>query len=83
MTTIVGASGTSSHHTQQQDNGDLNRAAKATFIGNFVEWFDYGAYGYLAATIAMVFLMPNLMNLSSWPKKIFSATVSPDRVPNF
>ncbi len=55
MTTIVGASGTSSHHTQQQDNGDLNRAAKATFIGNFVEWFDYGAYGYLAATIAMVF----------------------------
>lgn len=34
---------------------DLNRAAKASFIGNFVEWFDYGAYGYLAAVIAMVF----------------------------
>ncbi|MFJ2316813.1 MFS transporter [Glutamicibacter sp. NPDC087661] len=27
----------------------------ASFIGNFVEWFDYAAYGYLAATIAAVF----------------------------
>lgn len=27
----------------------------ASFIGNFVEWFDYAAYGYLAATIAHVF----------------------------
>ena len=54
MATTVGVSGTS-HHPHRQDKGDLNRAAKATFIGNFVEWFDYGAYGYLAATIAMVF----------------------------
>lgn len=34
---------------------DLHRAAKASFIGNFVEWFDYGAYGYLASVIATVF----------------------------
>lgn len=54
MATTVGVSGTS-HHSHRQDKGDLNRAAKATFIGNFVEWFDYGAYGYLAATIALVF----------------------------
>jgi MFS transporter, MHS family, proline/betaine transporter len=27
----------------------------ASFIGNFVEWFDYAVYGYLAATIAVVF----------------------------
>ena len=53
MATTVGVSGTANH--PQQNKGDLNRAAKATFIGNFVEWFDYGAYGYLAATIAMVF----------------------------
>lgn len=39
----------------EQDKTDLNRAAKASFIGNFVEWFDYGAYGYLAAVIATVF----------------------------
>lgn len=38
-----------------KSNPDLNRAAKASFIGNFVEWFDYGAYGYLASVIATVF----------------------------
>lgn len=27
----------------------------ASFIGNFVEWFDYAAYGYLAVTISVVF----------------------------
>ncbi|MGN6665433.1 MAG: MFS transporter, partial [Trinickia sp.] len=26
----------------------LKRAAMASFIGNFVEWFDYASYGYLA-----------------------------------
>lgn len=33
----------------------LKKTARASFIGNFVEWFDYGAYGYLAAVIATVF----------------------------
>ena len=28
------------------------RVVAASFIGNFVEWFDYAVYGYLAATIA-------------------------------
>jgi MHS family proline/betaine transporter-like MFS transporter len=27
----------------------------ASFIGNFVEWFDYAVYGYLAVTITAVF----------------------------
>ncbi len=27
----------------------------ASFIGNFVEWFDYAVYGYLATTIAAAF----------------------------
>lgn len=31
------------------------RVITASFIGNFVEWFDYAVYGYLAATIAQVF----------------------------
>lgn len=31
------------------------RVVAASFIGNFVEWFDYAAYGYLAATISTVF----------------------------
>ena len=27
----------------------------ASFIGNFVEWFDYASYGYFATIIAHVF----------------------------
>lgn len=37
------------------DPGTLRKAATASFIGNFVEWFDYAAYGYLATVIADVF----------------------------
>ncbi|MDE1198503.1 MAG: MFS transporter [Pseudomonas sp.] len=33
----------------------LRRAASASFMGNFVEWFDYAAYGYLATIIALTF----------------------------
>ena len=33
----------------------LRRAATASFMGNFVEWFDYAAYGYLATIIALTF----------------------------
>lgn len=35
--------------------GELRKAATASFIGNFIEWFDYASYGYLAAVIATVF----------------------------
>ena len=38
-----------------QDQKMLRRAAAGSFIGNFVEWFDYAAYGYLATVIASVF----------------------------
>ncbi|WP_240641084.1 MFS transporter [Nocardioides ferulae] len=40
---------------RQGDRGALRKAATACFIGNFVEWFDYAAYGYLATVIARVF----------------------------
>ncbi|MDN5764913.1 MAG: MHS family MFS transporter [Humibacillus sp.] len=33
----------------------LRKVVGASFIGNFVEWFDYAVYGYLAVTIAAVF----------------------------
>lgn len=42
-------------HGQTNNDHALRRAAIASFIGNFVEWFDYAAYGYLAAIIAVVF----------------------------
>ncbi|WP_210101887.1 MFS transporter [Paeniglutamicibacter antarcticus] len=31
------------------------KVVAASFIGNFVEWFDYAVYGYLAITITAVF----------------------------
>ncbi|MGH3469643.1 MAG: MFS transporter, partial [Thermocrispum sp.] len=37
------------------DTRTRRRVLAASFVGNFVEWFDYAAYGYLAATIATVF----------------------------
>ncbi|WP_064445133.1 MFS transporter [Rhodococcus sp. YH3-3] len=33
----------------------LRRVVTASFVGNFVEWFDYAVYGYLATVIATVF----------------------------
>ncbi|WP_349425996.1 MFS transporter [Microbacterium sp. LWS13-1.2] len=40
------------HHT---DIRTARRVIVAAALGNFVEWFDYGVYGFLAATIAKVF----------------------------
>ncbi|MBD7996418.1 MFS transporter [Arthrobacter sp. Sa2CUA1] len=37
------------------DKETRRKVLAASFIGNFVEWFDYAVYGYLAATIAAVF----------------------------
>jgi MHS family proline/betaine transporter-like MFS transporter len=37
------------------DKDTRRRVIAASFIGNFVEWFDYAVYGYLAVTIATVF----------------------------
>lgn len=45
------------------------RVIGATFIGNFVEWFDYAVYGYLASTIAVTFFPPGnetAQLLSAW-----------------
>lgn len=40
---------------EAESSGMLKKAAAASFIGNFVEWFDYASYGYLATIIAVVF----------------------------
>lgn len=37
------------------DKDMLRRVASASFIGNFVEWFDYASYVYLATVITTVF----------------------------
>lgn len=37
------------------DNNVLKRAVGAAAVGNAMEWFDFGVYGYLAATLGQVF----------------------------
>ncbi|MET9014892.1 MFS transporter [Streptomyces olivaceoviridis] len=39
----------------EPDRSLLRRVAAGGGIGNFVEWFDYALYGYLATTIATLF----------------------------
>jgi len=43
------------YHSDPERSLALRRAAKASFIGNFIEWFDYASYGYLATVIGLAF----------------------------
>lgn len=52
-TAAAPATGTATSRTI--DSKTRRKVIAASFIGNFVEWFDYAAYGYLAVTIAAVF----------------------------
>lgn len=42
-------------HVQDVPPIVLRRAGLASFLGTFVEWFDYASYGFLATVIAVVF----------------------------
>ncbi len=58
-TSADGASGTAiAEPTQGTVDSVVKKAILAAAIGNFVEWFDYGIYGFLAATIAVEFFPP-------------------------
>ena len=37
------------------DRSQLNRAVAAAALGNAMEWFDFGVYGYIAVTLGHVF----------------------------
>jgi MFS transporter, MHS family, proline/betaine transporter len=41
------------------DRGKMRRSIEGTAIGNFMEWYDFGVYGYIATTIAQVFYPGN------------------------
>lgn len=43
------------HELTPQERTALRKAVSASFIGNFIEWFDYASYGYLAVVISRVF----------------------------
>lgn len=40
----------------------MRRSIQGTAIGNFMEWYDFGVYGYIATTIAQVFYPGNSVN---------------------
>ena len=46
---------TKDHHLDSERSLALRRAAKASFIGNFIECFDYASYGYLVTVIGHAF----------------------------
>lgn len=48
-------SGQQRTHPSGIGKAERRKVVVASFIGNFVEWFDYGAYSYLAVVIAVVF----------------------------
>lgn len=48
-------SGQQRTHPPGIGKAERRKVVVASFIGNFVEWFDYGAYSYLAVVIAVVF----------------------------
>jgi MHS family proline/betaine transporter-like MFS transporter len=44
---------------QVTDPETMRRSIKGASIGNFMEWYDFGVYGYIATTIAQVFYPGN------------------------
>lgn len=40
---------------RQVDKGSLHRVVAASAMGNAIEWFDYGVYGYLATSVGSAF----------------------------
>src|SRR5699024_10982401 len=51
-------------HPTLEQKRTLRRVVSASFVGNFVEWFDYGVYGYFATTISLVFFPASEGNLA-------------------
>jgi MHS family proline/betaine transporter-like MFS transporter len=46
---------TDTKRVEQPDEKTVRRAVAGAAMGNAIEWFDYGIYGYLATVIAFVF----------------------------
>lgn len=40
------------------DDGKLKKAITAASLGNAMEWFDFGVYGFLAYVLGQVFSLP-------------------------
>lgn len=42
-------------YTEEEQHKTLKKVVFSSFLGNFIEWFDYASYSYLATVIALVF----------------------------
>ena len=40
---------------QTEEQAMVRKVSVSSFLGNFIEWFDYASYSYFATTIALVF----------------------------
>lgn len=43
------------HFSEEEQHKALKKVTFSSFLGNFIEWFDYASYSYLATVIALVF----------------------------
>ncbi|HET9067337.1 MAG TPA: MFS transporter, partial [Amaricoccus sp.] len=58
----------------------LRKVLGASFVGNFVEWFDYASYGYFATVIAHAFfpeIAPSAALLATFAVFAISFVVRP------
>ena len=55
-----------------EPHGDLKRVAASSFLGNFIEWFDYATYTYFAITIGQVFFPGSEVNSTLMAFAIFA-----------
>lgn len=56
MSSEVGTHLSSSfEYSEEEKQRALKRVSFSSFLGNFIEWFDYASYSYLATVIALVF----------------------------
>ena len=55
-----------------EPHSDLKRVAASSFLGNFIEWFDYATYTYFAITIGQVFFPDSEVNSTLMAFAIFA-----------
>ncbi|MEB1814139.1 MFS transporter [Adlercreutzia mucosicola] len=54
-TTVPAKTSTYAEATEAEKQAVLRKMTGSSFLGNFIEWFDYASYSYLATVIALVF----------------------------
>ncbi|WP_144935764.1 MFS transporter [Rothia kristinae] len=74
MQTSARRSGSSTDGSGAASPSQRRKAVVSSFLGNFVEWFDYGAYSYLAVTIGHVFFPGDIRNSTFMAFALFAVS---------